>query len=443
MPEVAYADALALLASSSQRGMRLGLETTRALLAALDNPQAGLRGALVAGTNGKGSVCAIAAEIAEHAGYRVALLTKPHLTSYRERIRIGGEFITEDRFTDLVTEVLRAAGRMGPSAGLPTHHELLTAMGFLAARESDAEITFCEVGLGGRLDATNVWDGGVAVVTSIGLDHQAQLGNTIPEIAGEKAAIIKPGNLVVSGVSAEALPVVEEAARRVGARLWQLGDQLQVAARYHANQDQVELDVTTPKRSLRGLRLGLAGAYQLPNAAVAVAVADCLNELGFEIGDNAIRAGLATVRWPGRLESVGSEPEVIVDAAHNPAAVSALLPDLQKRVLERASILLFGSMRDHDHRAMLQLLAGAGFRQAVLTSSRSGRAVPASELSGEWPGEAELVEPSGAALSRAAQLAGEHGQVVALGSIYLIGEVLAGLGIGLPPDPEVPFQPLW
>jgi dihydrofolate synthase/folylpolyglutamate synthase len=443
MPEVAYADALALLASSSQRGMRLGLETTRALLAALDNPQDGLRGTLVAGTNGKGSVCAMAAEIAGHAGYKVALLTKPHLTSYRERIRIGGEFITEDRFSDLVTEVLRGAERMDPSAGLPTHHELLTAMGFLAARDSGAQITFCEVGLGGRLDATNVWDGGVAVVTSIGLDHQEQLGDTIPEIAGEKAAIIKPGNMVVSGVSADALPVVEEAARRVRARLWQLGDQLQVAVRNLANRDQVELDVTTPKRSLRGLRLGLAGAYQLQNAAVAVAVADCLNELGFEIGDNAIRAGLETVRWPGRLESVGSDPKVIVDAAHNPAAVSALLPDLQKRVLKRSSVLLFGSMHDHDHRAMLQLLAGVGFRQAVLTSSRSGRAVPALELMSEWSGRAELVEPSGAALRRACQLAGKHGQVIALGSIYLIGEVLAGLGIGLPPDPDVPFQPLW
>lgn len=440
---MAYPDALALLAASSHRGMRLGLETTRALLAALDNPQDALRGALVAGTNGKGSVCAMAAEIAGHAGYNVALLTKPHLTSYRERIRIGGEFITEARFSDLVTEVLRGAGRMDPSAGLPTHHELLTAMGFLAARDSDAEITFCEVGLGGRLDATNVWDGGVAVVTSIGLDHQAQLGNTIPEIAGEKAAIIKRGNLVVSGVSAEALPVVEETARRAGARLWQLGNQVQVATRELADQDQVELDVTTPRQSLRGLRLGLAGAFQVPNAALAVAVADCLNELGFEIGDNAIRAGLKTVRWPGRLDSLATVPEVIVDAAHNPAAVLALLPDLKNRVRGRPSVLLFGSMRDHDHKAMLQLLAGAGFRQAVLTSSRSRRAVPASELRGEWPDDAELVEPSEDAVRRASLLAGVDGQVVALGSIYLIGEVLAGLGVGLPPDPEVPFQPLW
>jgi dihydrofolate synthase/folylpolyglutamate synthase len=442
MPEVAYPDALALLASSSQRGMRLGLETTRALLAALDNPQDGLRGALVAGTNGKGSVCAMAAEIAAHAGYKVALLTKPHLTSYRERIRIGGEFITEDRFSELVTEVLRGAERMDPSAGMPTHHELLTAMGFLAAHDGGAAITFCEVGLGGRLDATNVWDGGVAVVTSIGLDHQAQLGNTIPEIAGEKAAIIKPGNLVVSGVSSEALPVVEEAARRAGARLWQLGNQVQVATRDPAG-DPAQLDVSTPRRSLRGLRLGLAGAYQVPNAAVAVAVVDCLDELGFKIGDSAMRAGLETVRWPGRLDSLATVPEVIVDAAHNPAAVLALLPDLKNRVRGRPSVLLFGSMRDHDHKAMLQLLAGAGFRQAVLTSSRSGRAVPASELKGEWPDDAELVEPSEEALGRASQLAGKHGQVVALGSIYLIGEVLAGLGVGLPPDPEVPFQPLW
>lgn len=423
--------------------MRLGLETTRALLAALGDPQKDLRGALVAGTNGKGSVCAMAAEMAGHAGYKVALLTKPHLTSYRERIRLGGEYISEDGFTELVAKVLEGAGRMDPSAGLPTHHELLTAMGFLAARDGGAEITFCEVGLGGRLDATNVWDGGVAVVTSIGLDHQAQLGNTIPEIAGEKAAIFKPGDLAVSGAAAEALPVVEEAARRVGARLWQLGDQLQVETQKLPDQDQLRLDITTPQRSHGDLRLSLAGAFQIPNATLAVGVADCLTELGLEIGDEAIRAGLRSVRWPGRLESLGRAPEVIVDAAHNPPAVATVLRDLKNRMVDRPTILLFGSMRDHDHRAMLELLGAAGFQSAVLTSSRSGRAVPASELRVDWEGEAELVEPCTEALRRATQLAGPSGQVVALGSIYVIGEVMAALGVGLPPDPEVPFQPLW
>ncbi len=442
MPEVSYEQALSRLANASHRGMRLGLATTASLLAALDNPEHALRGVLVAGTNGKGSVCALVAEVGQRAGLRVALLTKPHLTSYRERIRLGGAPVAAERFEELIDQVLLAESKMDRSAGLPTHHELLTAMGFLAAAEYGAELTVCEVGLGGRLDATNVWDGGVAVVVTVGLDHQAQLGNTVAEIAREKAAIIKPGDLAVTGATGDAVPVIREAARSAGVRLWELGRHVQ----YHGpSQDGSagKIVVSTPRRAHEDLTVGLGGEVQLANAAVSVAVVDCLVEQGFAIQETDIRQGLAGATWPGRLQVVGESPLVIVDSAHNPHAVAAVLPDLRRRLAGRRAVLVFGSMGDHDHRGMLELLATLPFEEVFLARAESARAVEPGVLAREWPRESTIVGPVQEALERSLVAAGPVGVVVVLGSIYVVGEALAHLGIGLPPDPQVSGQPLW
>jgi dihydrofolate synthase/folylpolyglutamate synthase len=428
-----YRESLAALAASSRPGMRLGLDSTRALCRELGDPQDQLKGVLVAGTNGKGSVCALVAAIARASGLRVALLTKPHLTSYRERIQLGDRPVAEGEFALLADRALEAARRGGVDA---THHELLTAMGFLAAREWGAEITVCEVGLGGRLDATNVWDGGVAVVVSVGLDHQAQLGNTVAQIAGEKAAIFKRGDLAISGAQGEARPVVRAAAAGVGAELWQLGEGIEYA------WEGAGLRVRTPARELAELELGVTGQVQGANAAVAVAAADGLGRLlGAEIGERAVRQGLRGVRWPGRLEEVATAPTVLVDAAHNPAAVEAVLGELRSATGGRRSVLLFGSMGDHDHSGMLARLSSLPLEAAVLTRADAVRAVEPEVLAREWPGRSERLVPVAAALSRARELAGPEGAVIALGSIYLVGEVMAELGLGLPPDPKVAWRP--
>lgn len=435
-----YRDALVRLVGSSSPGMRLGLDSTRRLLTRLGDPHLGLRGVLVAGTNGKGSVCAITAEMARRAGIRVALLTKPHLTSYRERIRLDGIPISETFFAEIADAVSAAANQMASAGSRPTHHELLTGMGFLAARRWAAELVVCEVGLGGRLDATNVWDGGIAVLSSVALDHQAQLGNTIAEIAAEKAAIIKPGNLVVSGFAGAARPAVEAAAAASSSRLWQLGREIVLDPGPGGGQS---ITVRTPAAVRQGLRIGLEGYFQLENSALAVAAADCLIEAGFTIGEGAIRAGLSEVRWPGRMELIDSSPEVLVDAAHNPAAVEAALPEIRRRLEHRPGVLLFGAMEDHDYQGMVQLLATVDFQGAVFTRSNSARAVAATTLALRWRGPSEVVEPVAEALTRARELAGPKGLVVSLGSIYLIGEVMSDLGVGVPPDPEIPFPPLW
>lgn len=420
--------------------MRLGLETTRALLARLGDPQQGARGALVAGTNGKGSVCAILAEIGQRAGLRVALLTKPHLTSYRERIRLDGQPIDEAFFATIADATVDAAAAMTAPDSRPTHHELLTAMGFLAARRWGADLVVCEVGLGGRLDATNVWNGQVAVLTSVALDHQVQLGNTIAKIATEKAAIVKAGNLVVSGVAGSALAPVEAATAAVSARLWQLEREIVVDSDGEPNHP---IRITTPAADREGLGLGLAGRFQLDNAALAVAAADCLGEIGLPLGEAAIRSGLANVRWPGRLQTLSSEPELLLDAAHNPAAVEAVARELSMRLAHRIGVLLFGAMRDHDYPGMLQTLDRVGFESAVFTRSSSARAADPTTFQAGWSGASQVIVPLARALARARELAGAGGLVVSLGSIYLIGEVMSEMGVGVPADPEIPFPPLW
>src|ERR1700681_1968445 len=217
-----YERAVATLDAVAWRGIMPGLERPRALPAALGNPHIGLRGALVAGTNGKGSVCAIVDAVCRPAGHRSVLLTSPHLQSYCERIVRDGELVTETEFGALVATVGEAAEGL-PDELQPTGFEVLTAAGILAARRADAEVLVCEVGLGGRLDSTNVLDLGVAAITNVALDHQDLLGETIPEIAGEKAAIIKPGNLTVTAASEAGLEAVRARVAEVGATLTVVG----------------------------------------------------------------------------------------------------------------------------------------------------------------------------------------------------------------------------
>ncbi|MGH7758049.1 MAG: bifunctional folylpolyglutamate synthase/dihydrofolate synthase [Candidatus Dormibacteria bacterium] len=440
-PVSAYHEALLRLVGSSVPGMRLGLDSTRALLLNLGDPQLGLPGVLVGGTNGKGSVCAMVAEMALAAGHRVVLLTKPHLTSYRERIRLRGVPIEEEFFAEVAHAVSDAADSLSRSHGFrPTHHELLTAMGFLAARRWGAEVVVCEVGLGGRLDATNVWDGGIAVICSVALDHQKQLGNTIAAIATEKAAIIKRGDLAVAGVPEEALAPVLAAAKRAPARLWLRGREIKLR-----DDPQEGLLVETPRALHHGLEVGLRGSFQQENAALAAAAVDGLQELGLAISEDAVHQGLSQVDLPGRMQRIEGPHQalVIVDAAHNPAAVGAVLPLLQGEASRRPAVLLFGSMTDHDHQGMLSLLERVPFGAAVFTRSGSARAAPTAELRQHWSGQAEVVEPVAPALERAKETAGAEGVVLALGSMYLIGEVMAQLGVGVTPDPAVPFPALW
>ena len=323
-----YHDALQALAERGRFGIRLGLGRTRALLRELDHPERSVRGALIAGTNGKGSVLALADSALRAAGYRVGTTPKPHLVTYRERIQVDGRPIAPDDFARLVERVLAAADRVAPRHGEPTEFELLTAVVFARFAEVRPDLALVEVGLGGRLDATHAWDGGVAVVTNVDLDHMDRLGDTVAKIAREKAAIIERGDLAVTGARGDGLAVVRRRARRLGVPL----TEVEPAPLLGWDRDGIEVELPRLGRT----RVGLRGRHQAANVAIADATLDALEAAGIAtVPDEARRprlcerglAGAARAparprprrpaRWgaqPGRCRRAG-------DRARRPAAV--------------------------------------------------------------------------------------------------------------------------
>jgi len=427
----AYHEAVRALTERGRFGIRLGLARTRALLRALGEPQLALRGALVGGTNGKGSVLALAGAALRAGGVRVGTTPKPHLVSYRERLEIDGQPIDPVTFTRLVREVLDAARGVERRHGPPTEFELLTAMLFRWFAEAGVDVAVVEVGLGGRLDATHAWDGGVAAITNVALDHMAWLGDTIPAIAREKAAIIERGDHAVTGAREEALQVIRRRARRVGAPL------VEVTAPTLLGWDRDGIDVELTR--MGATRISLRGRHQAENAGVAHAVLDALSAAGIaSVDDDARRRGYASATWPGRLELLRvDDHEALLDGAHNPAGAAALataLDDLRPYLAggdlpaPPPLTLVHGSMADKDVDGIVAALDRAGaLRDAriVATQVPGERALPAAELARRWravrpAGRIDAVPDVGAALAGA--LAGATGTIVVAGSLYLVGE---------------------
>ncbi len=425
MTPTAYARAVEALDSVAWRGIMPGLERTRALLAALGNPQVGLRGALVAGTNGKGSVCATVDSVCRAAGYRSVLLTSPHLISYCERIVRNGSPISETEFAALISRVWEAAEPL-PEELQPTGFEVLTAAGILAAREADAEVLICEVGLGGRLDSTNVLDLGVAVVTTVALDHQDLLGDTIPEIAREKAAIIKPGNRALTGASEQGLSEVRARAAQVGATLTVVGVDVPFTGS-SAGMRGVVVDSVFDGRPI-SVHAPLRGAFQMANIATAVAVCDALRATGFALDAGAVALGCATVRWPGRMDWIDGDPPLLIDGAHNPAGMAAMVASARELIGGRRCVAIFAAMRNKDVESMAAGLSNLT-REIVVTAPAVERTTPPADLAGLFHPRAEVAADVKTALDRARRLAGRDAVVVVCGSLYLAGEVLELLGV--------------
>ena len=420
-----YRGALAYLVATGTRGIKPGLELITALLGELGTPQAGLRGALVAGTNGKGSTCAMVDSACRAAGLRSVLLVKPHLRSYRERVVLDGVPISAERFAALIDEIRPAAERVEASIGQPTQFDVLTALGVLAARDHRPEVVVCEVGLGGRLDSTNVLDLGVAIITGVALDHQDRLGTTVGEIAAEKAGIIKAGDDVVTAATGEALDVVRARAAEVGAGpLTVVGENIRVEAR-SLGLDGVEADLSGAVEA--SLRIPLPGLYQATNAAVAAAACAALTRHGVTVPADALAAGLATVSWPGRLQWLPGEPPLLLDGGHNPAAIDAIAPAVREICAGRPLVVLFAAMFDKDVAGMLERLRSLG-APPVFTHAGTPRSVPAVELARLWGAGARAISALPDALAAARMLAGHEGVVLACGSLYLVGDILQLLG---------------
>jgi dihydrofolate synthase / folylpolyglutamate synthase len=418
-----YQESLDYLTSLGRFGIKLGLERTEALLRELGNPQDLFQGVLVAGTNGKGSVCAMMASVLQAAGYRVGLMPKPHLVSYTERIQVDQRPIAEDDFAALLTELQPAINKVAADLGPPTEFEILTSAALYYFARASIDLLVCEVGLGGRLDSTNVLDLGVSVITNIALDHTQYLGSTLEAIAAEKAGILKPDSIAITGAQTPALAVIEAAAQKQQIPLLRLGQEIELTA-IDKEWAGVQATVTTPVGSYRDLRIPLLGLHQADNAALAVAAIDGLRSRGWEISDGALRDGLARTRWPGRLEVLDRNPIVLVDGAHNPAGLERSLATVQKLAKDRPLVIVFGAMKDKDLPAMLAQLRAT--RAPVIFSAIDWhRAASPADLAAQFGAPAETAASSGEALVRAREQVGRDGIVFVCGSLYLVGEVIA------------------
>ena len=401
---------LAYLFSLEQFGIKFGLDSIRALLARLGNPDHAFRSIHVAGTNGKGSVTSMVDAVLRRAGHTSARYTSPHLVDLSERFVINGQPVTPaelKRAASDVRDAIEAAIADGILSAKPTFFEATTAMAFDMFRRAGVEFAVIEVGLGGRLDSTNVIDPIVTAVTSIDFDHQQYLGNTLAEIAGEKAGIIKPGVPVVVGdLVPEAFAVIERISRERDAELIRAG--------------------AAGGRDYGPIRLGLRGAHQTGNAKVAMRVLETIERTGVAIPASAIVEGLTTVTWPGRLEhrTLANGREIILDAAHNPAGAAALASYLHSLGGPKPT-LVFGAMRDKDLNGMLTVLLPA-FGRMIVTRPSNPRAADPEELAARVRSIAPAlpVEIVGAPAAALAAATTTPPLVVVAGSIFLLGDVI-------------------
>lgn len=420
-----YPEAVAALTERGRFGISMGLARVERLMDEVGRPDRRLRGALVGGTNGKGSVVAMARSVLNAAGHRVGTMPKPHLVSYRERVALDGEPLSEVDFAAAVARVLPAIDRVAAEIGPPTEFEALTAAAITELARREVDLAIVEVGMGGRLDATNVLDLGVAAITNVQRDHEAYLGHTLTAIGGEKAPIIKPGNLAVTGARGRGLRPILDRCAAVSAPLRRAGPGQAYEVRVvRSGWDGLTVDAKTPAGRLSGLRVGLIGAHQAENLGVVLGLLDAIAERwDVRVGEPALRAGLADARWPGRLElldgSAVGHRRILLDGAHNPAGAAALADALSDLGLRRPSVV-FGAMRGKDVRAVLAALAPLQPR-FVFTRVADPKAHDPDELARAWAdlgGTARVAPDATAALEIA-----DGDPVVVAGSLYLVGEV--------------------
>jgi dihydrofolate synthase/folylpolyglutamate synthase len=430
---------------------KFDLAHMRVLLAALENPERRFPSVLIAGTNGKGSTAATLAAILQASGLRTGLYTSPHLLRMNERIRIDGEDIADDKFALLYDMVERTAERLIEDGELPWHpsfFEMLTAMAFEHFATSKVDLAVLEVGMGGRLDATNVVEPRVSVITDIALDHQKYLGETVAEIAREKAGIIRRGGVVVT------LPQIPAANDVIGHTVLDL-DATAVsavpfvppvspgAARYDTSK-AFTTEGTESTEEGRGpvsqyplfvlgreilVETPLVGRHQLRNVALAIAAAEELSKQGFAISAEAVERGIRQTRWPGRFQVIVGATDIVLDVAHNPAGAWALRSALSSYYEDRRIIFVFGAMRDKAVGEIAEILFPLA-QVVIATCAENPRSATPEEIrdaASRTGAEIVLSPDVASALERARELAGTDGVVVVTGSIYVVGEAMRTL----------------
>ena len=395
--------------------MRFGLTAITDLLSRLGNPQNSYKIILIAGTNGKGSTAAMTSSILCSAGYKVGLYTSPHLVDVRERIVINGKKISLKEFNRTIAYV------KDKKEQLVTYFEFLTAVAYVYFQRQKVDIAVLEVGLGGRLDATNVCKPMVSIITNIAFDHIDYLGNTLDSIAREKAGIIKQkGVCITAAKQKKVLEVLKNVCLRRRAKLYCLNSDIKIK-----KQKDGFLNYQGLYRNLKNLKIPLQGDHQLSNAALALGAIELCTKKGFNIADTAIYAGLKNTHWEARLEVLQNQPLFLLDGAHNPAGISVLCRSLKKDFSYRRLILIFGALADKDYSQMLQKIVPLA-SIIILTQLKTKRAVPVNDIMETvkkmgYP--AIVTENVKQAIERAQALAKKQDLICATGSFYLAGEV--------------------
>lgn len=395
--------------------MRFGLQSITELLLRLGNPQKSYKTIIIGGTNGKGSTAAMTASILQSAGYKVGLYTSPHLVDVRERIVINGRKISRRDFSRTIAFVRNKIEQP------VTYFEFLTAVAFVYFQNQKVDIAVLEVGLGGRLDATNVCNPLVSVITNIAFDHMAYLGDTLESIAREKAGIIKRNGVCITAAKQKnVLDVLKDACLRRRAKLYRLGCDIKIK-----KQNDGFFTYQGLNRNLKNLTIPLRGEHQLSNAALALTAIELGEKKGFRVDDAAIYAGLKNTCWEARLEIMQNNPFFLLDGAHNPAGIDALCRSLKKDFSFRRLIIIFGALADKDYRRMLWKITPFA-STVILTQIKAKRAVPVNDLMrsvNKIGYEAIATENVNQAITQAMTMAGKEDLICATGSFYMAGEV--------------------
>ena len=415
-----YEDAVAYLFGLQKYGIKFGLSKTSNLLKAFGNPHLGQKYIHIAGTNGKGSVAAMLESIWMNSGLKVALYSSPHLVRFTERFRVNGKEIHPGQVAELVKDLKRVIDPTQP----PTFFEVTTAMALIYFAREKPDICIMEVGMGGRLDATNVIRPMASVITNISLDHQSFLGPCLTDIAGEKAGIIKPGiDLVTAATQPQVIKVFSDTCKRRKAPFWRVGREV----RYR--RIGAQLNYYGMGRIERDLDLGLLGKHQLRNAALALAVVELIERRGFTVSSEHIREGLNKPRWPGRMQVVSTKPLIILDGAHNPDAMRNLVDSMRDAFQWKRLILVLGVMGDKDiPRIIKRIVPIADY--VIYTRPEYYRAAEPQVLMKEAAPlgkEGEIIPTIPEALRKAKGRSKPGDVILVTGSLFTVGEAMACL----------------
>lgn len=419
-----YSDPLDWLHQSKWFGMKMDLDNIKILMKRLDSPHLKLKVIHVAGTNGKGSTCSMIYSVLRSAGFSVGLYTSPHLISERERIQVNGEWIPEEDFSEEIKYLQRIVSDKSHQGALkPTYFELMTAAAIHYFWREKMDYVVMETGMGGRLDSTNVVHSQIQIITNIDLDHTQYLGKTVQEIASEKAGIIKPDSIVLTGAAGPALEVIRQTCRQLAVPCLEYPRDIRVQL-LERNLSGQKLTIQTAKNEYT-LNLHLLGEYQLANAGLAVGAIETLQSGGHGISSSIIQHGIEKAEWPGRFQIISKRPLIVLDAAHNPAGIQALVETWKSYFNLARAHVVFSALSDKDYRGMIRILAPIAERVS-LVQIESKRAADLQDLKKEWLnyiGEEKLELTTLKDLMKEFNKESKTPQNILIsGSIYLLGQ---------------------